>query len=203
MSDFRTYLNALERVGQLARIDKPVSPEFEIAAYVRKSSDTDGPAFVFENIVGHPGWKLAAGLYGTMARLPVALGCPIGEVVDRYGEAVRKPIPPRRVPGGACQEIVLTAEDADCTKLPIVIHSELDAGRYVTAGVMFGRDPETGVLGVGLQRMQLKGPRRFGVNMPAERRVGRASLKAEERGERFGVAVVMGVGRLVALESLG
>jgi 2,5-furandicarboxylate decarboxylase 1 len=201
MSHFRSYLDALAKAGQLVRIDKPVSPEFEVAAYVRRSSDTDGPAFVFENVTGHPGWKLAAGLYGTMARLPIALGCALGDVVDRYGEAVRNPVPPRRVAKGACQEIVLTGQEADCTRLPVVVHSERDAGRYVTAAVMFGRDPETGVLGVGLQRMQLKGPRRFGVNMPAERRVGRAVLKAEDRGERFGVAVVLGAGPFVDLGS--
>ncbi|MGH7332273.1 MAG: UbiD family decarboxylase [Candidatus Rokuibacteriota bacterium] len=201
MSDFRTYLDALAHAGQLTHIDKPVNPEFEVAAYVRKSSDTDGPAFVFENVIGHPGWKLAAGLYGTMGRLPIALGCSLGEVVDRYGAAVRNPIAPRRVARGACQEIVLRGEHADCTELPMVVHSALDAGRYLTAGVMFGRDPETGVLGVGLQRMQLKGPRRFGVNMPAERRVGRAVLKAEDRGESFGVAVVLGAGPYVDLGS--
>ncbi len=201
MSDFRAYLDALARAGQLVRIGKPVSPEFEIAAHVRRSSDTGGPAFVFESVVGHPGWRVAAGLYGTMARLPVALGCPIGQVVDRYGEAVRHPIAPGRVAHGPCQEIVLTGDEVDCTTLPICVHSELDAGRYLTAGVMFGRDPETGVLGVGLQRMQLKGPRRFGVNMPAERRVGRAALKAEDRGERFGVAIVLGAGPFVDLGS--
>jgi UbiD family decarboxylase len=201
MSDFRAYLAALDRAGQLARIDKPVNPEFEIAAHVRKSSDVDGPAFLFENVIGHPGWTVAAGLYGTMARLPVALGCPVGEVVDRYGAAVRNPIAPRLIASGPCQETVLTGEDADCTKLPIAVHSEMDAGRYLTAAVMFGRDPETGLLGVGLQRMQLKGPRRFGVNMPAERRVGRAALKAEDRGQRFGVAVVLGAGPFVDLGS--
>ena len=201
MSNFRTYLEALRRAGQLVNVGKPVSPDFEVAAYVRKSSDTDGPAFLFENVSGHPGWKIAAGLYGTMARLPIALGCPIGEVVDRYGAAVARPLAPRVVSSGPCQEVVLTGDDADCRSLPIVVHSELDAGRYLTAGVMFGRDPETGVLGVGLQRMQLKGPRRFGVNMPAERRVGRAVLKAEDRGERFGVAVVLGAGPFVDLGS--
>lgn len=201
MSDFRRYLDALEQAGQLVHVHKPVSPEFEVAAYVRKSSDTDGPAFVFTNVSGHGGWKLAAGLYGTMARLPIALGCPIGEVVDRYGAAVARPIAPRLVSSGPCQEIVLTGEDVDCASLPIVVHSELDAGRYVTAGVMFARDPETGVLGVGVNRMQLKGPRRFGVNMPAERRVGRAALKAEDRGQRLGAAVVLGVGPFVDLGS--
>src|SRR5262245_36361014 len=153
MSDFRSYLDALRRAGQLVHVDKPVSRHFEVAAYVRKSSDTDGPAFVCENVSEHPGWKVAAGLYGTMARLPIALGCPIGQVVDRYGAAVAHPVAPRLVSSGRCQEIVFTGEEVDCTTLPIVVHSELDAGRYVTAGVMFGRDPETGILGVGLQRM--------------------------------------------------
>lgn len=201
MSDFRRYLGALERAGQLVHVAKEVSPEFEVAAYVRKSSDTNGPAFVFENIKGHPGWRLAAGLYGTMARLPVALACRMDQVVDRYGAAVRTPIFPLRVKDGPCREIVLKGAQADCTTLPIVVHSELDAGRYLTAGVMFGRDPDTGILGVGLQRMQLKGPRRFGVNMPAERRVGRAVLKAEDKNERFGVAVVLGAGPYVDLAS--
>ena len=194
MSHFRQYLQDLENAGQLVHVKKEVSPEFEIAAYVRKSSDTMGPAFVFENVKGHPGWRLAAGLYGTMARLPIAFGCSMDQVVDRYGAAVRAPIPPRLVKDGPCREVILKDDQADCTLLPIVVHSELDAGRYLTAGVMFGRDPETGILGVGLQRMQLKGPRRFGVNMPPERRVGRAALKAEDRNEKFGVAVVLGAG---------
>lgn len=201
MSDFRRYLRSLEEAGQLVHVDREVSPEFEVAAHVRRSSDARGPAFVFANVAGHPGWRLAAGLYGTMARLPVALGCPMEQVVDRYGAAVRAPIAPVVVKDGPCREVILRGEQADCTALPIVVHSERDAGRYLTAGVMFGRDPETGILGVGLQRMQLKGPRRFGVNMPAERRVGRAALKAEDRGQRFGAAVVLGAGPYVDLAS--
>ena len=70
MSHFRDYLNALDKAGQLVHVTKDVSPEFEVAAYVRKSSDMNGPAFVFERLTGHPGWRLAAGLYGTMARCP-------------------------------------------------------------------------------------------------------------------------------------
>src|SRR5262249_61635981 len=113
VSDFRRYLQELEKTGQLVHVTKPVSPEFEVAAYVRKSSDTMGPAFVFENVTGHPGWRLAAGLYGTMARLPVALGCPLGEGVDRYGAAVRAPIPPRQVKCGLRREVSLSRDQAD------------------------------------------------------------------------------------------
>jgi 4-hydroxy-3-polyprenylbenzoate decarboxylase len=124
MASFREYLKALEKAGQLVHVTKEVSPEFEVAAYVRKSSDMNGPAFVFESLKGHPGWRLAAGLYGTMARLPIAFGCPMEQVVDRYGAAVRTPISPTLVKDGPCREVILKGEQADCTVMPIVVHSE-------------------------------------------------------------------------------
>src|SRR5947208_2049421 len=38
VSDFRDYLQALEKAGQLVHVTKEVSLKFEIAAHVRKSS---------------------------------------------------------------------------------------------------------------------------------------------------------------------
>ena len=37
MSNFRTYLEALRRAGQLVHVDKPVSPDFEV---LKSSSKT-------------------------------------------------------------------------------------------------------------------------------------------------------------------
>jgi 2,5-furandicarboxylate decarboxylase 1 len=199
--DFRHYLGGLEAAGQLRRITKPVNPKFELAGYIRKSSDTDGPAFLFSAILGHPGWTVAAGLFNTYARLEVALECPLDKVIDRYGTAVRAGLAPRRVSEGPVKEVVMKGDEVDCTHLPILTHSEHDAGPYITAAVLIGRDPDTGVLGLGIQRMQLKGPRRFGISLPRERRVGRAALKAEDRGEALGVAFVLGGGPYVDLAS--
>lgn len=199
--DFRHYLQGLEEAGQLVHITKPVDPRYELAAYIRRSSDVSGPAFLFENVVGHPGWTVAGGLFNTFDRLRVALECPVERVIDRYGAAIRNPIPPRRVGDGPVKEVVLVGERVDCTQLPIVTHSEHDAGPYITAAVLMGRDPETGVLGLGIQRMQLKGLRKFGISLPRERRVGRAAAKAEDRGEALGVAFVLGGGPYVDLAS--
>ncbi len=199
--DFRHYLQGLETAGQLRRITKPVQPRFEVAAYIRKSSDTLGPAFLFDHVVGHEGWTVAGGLFNTYDRLTVALECPMDKVVDRYGAAVRQGIPPRRASDAPVKEVVLTGDAVDCTKLPVLTHSEHDAGPYITAAVLMGRDPDTGVLGLGIQRMQLKGPRRFGISLPRERRVARAALKAEDRGEPLGVAFVLGAGPYVDLAS--
>ncbi len=200
-NNFRHFLQGLEEAGELRRISKEVSTEFEIAAYVRRASDTEGPAFLFERVQGFPGWTVAAGVYGTYSRLALALGTELRSVVDVYGQAVRKPIAPVTVSDGPVKEVVLRGDQVDCTQLPLVRHSEHDAGRYLTAGVAFARDPETGVLGLSIQRMQLKGPRRFGINLPGERRIGRAQAKAEDQGEALPVAVVIGAGPYVDLGS--
>jgi 2,5-furandicarboxylate decarboxylase 1 len=105
------------------------------------------------------------------------------------------------VPDGPVKERVLVGSDVDCTTFPLVKHSEHDAGRYITSGVVMARDPETGVLGLGIQRLQLKGPRRFGISLPGERRVARAHAKAEDQGEALPAAVVLGAGPYVDLAS--
>ena len=200
-ADFRGFLHGLEEAGELRRISREVSPEFELAAYIRRSSDTQGPAFLFSRARGHRGWTVAGGVYGTYRRLELALGTDIGGVIDRYGEAVRVPIPPMTVGDGPVKEMVLHGDRVDCTTFPLVTHSEHDAGPYITAGVAFARDPETGVLGVSIQRLQLKGPRRFGISLPRERRIGRAQAKAEERGEVLPAAIAIGAGPYVDLGS--
>jgi 2,5-furandicarboxylate decarboxylase 1 len=200
-ADFRDFLRGLEEAGELRRISREVRPEYEIAAYIRRSSDTRGPAFLFTNVSGHPGWTVAGGVYGTYARLALALGTDIRSVSDVYGRAVRSPIPPVSLRDGPVKEVVLTGDAVDCTRLPLVRHSERDAGRYITSGVSMARDPDTGVLGLSIQRMQLTGPRRFGVNLPAERRIGRAQAKAEERGEALPMAVAIGAGPYIDLGS--
>ena len=50
--DLREFLTRLEAEGQLVRVKRPVKAEFEIAAGIRKMSDTRGPALWFENVVG-------------------------------------------------------------------------------------------------------------------------------------------------------
>ena len=56
--DFRDYLDSLEKHGILVRVTKEVSPNFEIAAAIRRVSDTNGPALLFENVSCYPGWRM-------------------------------------------------------------------------------------------------------------------------------------------------
>jgi 2,5-furandicarboxylate decarboxylase 1 len=190
-NDMREFLAHLDKKGDLVTVAKPVSTKWEIAAYIRKSSDTNGPCFVFDEVAGHPGWRASGAMYATPGRVLDALGVPIDQVTQHYLRAIQNPIPWEVVDGGPCKEVVVTGEDVDLATVPVVTHSEKD-GPFITAGVQVARDPDTGVHGLGMHRMEVFGRDRLGLWAPNERRIGRARLKREERGERLEVAVVIG-----------
>ena len=53
ITDLRSFLNLLEEKKDLVHISRPTSPRFEIAAGIRKTSDIEGPALFFDNVIGH------------------------------------------------------------------------------------------------------------------------------------------------------
>ena len=97
-ADFRGFLDFLEKKDKLLRVQKEVDTRFEIAAGIRKVSDTDGPALLFENIKNHPGWRVAAGVFATRKLLALALEVPeeqgrtigIGHLADTGGEVWKR-----------------------------------------------------------------------------------------------------------------
>ena len=73
----------------------------------------------------------------------------------------------------------------DLTRWPIPSHSPLDAGAFVTAGVVIARDPETGRHNLSYNRMQIYGPDRTGISMNIWRHVKGFFDKIEPRGENL------------------
>jgi UbiD family decarboxylase len=93
---------------------------------------------------------------------------------------------------GVSQEIVITGERLDVARLPIARHFAGDAGKYVSAGILVANDPDTGIRNLSFQRMQLKGPRKFGVRLHSRGHIWDYARRAEERGQALEVAVVLG-----------
>jgi UbiD family decarboxylase len=46
LNDLRSFLKLLDERRDLVHITKPVSPQFEVAAGIRKTSDIEGPALI-------------------------------------------------------------------------------------------------------------------------------------------------------------
>src|SRR5262249_10801146 len=108
------------------------------------------------------------------------------------------PIPPVGSGRGASQEHMQT-EDIDLARMiPVQFHTPEDAGRFVTAGIVIGRDPETGDYNASYHRLQL-----IGANLTAMKRdYGRQPRLAFERAKRTGrpLPIVVCIGAGLALQ---
>ncbi|WP_432974671.1 UbiD family decarboxylase [Dactylosporangium sp. CA-233914] len=188
----RGHVRALEGAGRLVRLGRPADPDTEVSALMAEL-DRRRLAGVFE-VVGDSRFALAYNLLGSRDMVGIALGVAGAEVADAFARGVGSPVDPVVVAGGAAsQECVLEGADADLGLLPAVVHSEFDAGRYITAGMVLTRDPETGLRNISFNRMCPVGPRAAGIRMMPPQQLGQIQAKAERRGEDLPVAVAVGM----------
>src|SRR3974377_510706 len=143
--DLRGFLTHLESQGQLVRVKDEVDVKYEIAAGMRKTSDIDGPALLFENVRGYRGWRVLGGLFAPRKLVALGLGVPQEQMLERYLTLEDQRIPPEIVSTGPVKEVKWTGSEIDLTKIPIVTHASKDCGPYVTIGVQVGKDTDSGV----------------------------------------------------------
>lgn len=199
--DLRSFLSHLESQGQLLHVAEEVDVKYEIAAGIRKTSDIEGPALLFEKVRAYPGWRVLGGLFATRKLIALGLGVLEGQLLERYLTLEEKRIPPEIVSTGPVKEIRWTGDQVDLYKLPIVTHAEKDIGPYVTIGVQIGKDPETGVRNLSIHRMLLLGKDRLSLWAPADHHLGRMILKAEEKKQGLEVATAIGVEPAIVIGS--
>ena len=199
--DLRGFLEVLEREDQLLRVHREVDTRFEIAAGIRKSSDTDGPALLFDNVKGHPGWRVLGALFATRRLVALGLGVTEDKLLERYLTLEDQRIPSEVTATGPVKEVRWTGADVDLDRLPIAVHSEKDCGAYVTIGIQIGKDPDTRVPNVSIHRMLRLGKDRLSLWAPPDHHLGRMILKAEDRGEGLEVATAIGVDPAVIIGS--
>ncbi|MGH7768493.1 MAG: UbiD family decarboxylase [Candidatus Binatia bacterium] len=191
--DLRGYLSHLEKEGQLLHVKEEVDVKYDIAAGIRKTSDVEGPALLFENVKGFPGWRVLGGLFATRKLVALGLGVPQDQMLERYLTLEDKRIPPGFVSSGPVKEIKWTGAQVDLSKLPIVTHAGKDCGPYVTIGVQVGKDPETQIRNLSIHRMLVLGKDKLSLWAPADHHLGRMILKAEEKNRGLEVATAIGV----------
>jgi 4-hydroxy-3-polyprenylbenzoate decarboxylase len=165
-SDLQSFISALESADQLRRIQVEVDADLEISAIADRVSKSLAPegmdgapatdpvhgaagglGLLFERVRGSD-IPVAINLFGSYARMRMALGCDDFEALAAKVQKLVKPEPPTRfidkvkmlpelakiagyapkqVKRGICQEIVHT-DDADLYSLPIIKCWPHDAG---------------------------------------------------------------------------
>ena len=176
--DLREYLAFLESKGDLRRISAPVNPELELTEIAYRMLRANGPALLFENVVGHDmpvavnlfcaerrmNWALEVDSADELAArlesmLDLALGGPPQGIMNKLRALGRLAhvgaYQPRAVRNAPCQEMVITGADVDLRRLPIIKCWPEDAGPYITLPLVITKDPDTGTQNYGIYRMQV------------------------------------------------
>ena len=168
--DLRSFLGEARQLGPeyFVSISKPVDPVLETCVIQQKlAAEGRYPAIRMENIKGAE-LPLATSILGSYSLLGLALGVDPGEpksaILQRFRYRAAKPLEPQSVPRDKApvKQVVLTGDDIDLAKLPILHHAEQDSGMYITVGVLILRDPDSGVLNAGMYRHEVKGKDKLG-----------------------------------------
>ena len=107
---------------------------------------------------GRKSAELVGNVMGGRARLAAAFGVKPSDLLEEIQRRLRnKPdiieVSRAQAP---CQEVVLTGDDADLTKLPVHLQHGADGGPYISASIDYVIDPKTGWTNVGLRRLMLR-----------------------------------------------
>jgi 2,5-furandicarboxylate decarboxylase 1 len=192
--DLRSFLDVLDDAGQLVRIQRQVSLEYELADVAAALERRAGPAPLFDNVDGSP-WPIFSSAVANQMRAALALECEKDQVVDAMRHALdpTNAIPPVRVEDAPWKANVVTGDDADVHKVPIPTHAAGDGGPFITGGVIVSKDPVSGRGNLSYNRMQVKGPRTFGFNVNEWRHVRQFLDVQEAKDEPLPVAVAIGL----------
>ena len=211
--DLREFIRALEKNGQLKRINIEVDPELEISEITDRVSKQHGPALLFENVRGHS-MPVLINAMGTRERMKLALGVSdYSEIAERIVELtdVKSPqgliekikmIPrladlskmfPKVVRDGPCKERILTEGKFSLFDFPIIKCWPEDAGRFITLPLVFTRNPETGKRNCGMYRMQVYDETTTGMHWQIHKDgAGHFRTLRRSGGGRLDVAVAIG-----------
>jgi 4-hydroxy-3-polyprenylbenzoate decarboxylase len=213
-SDLRGYVGWLKERKELVEVEDPLSPVLEIPSLLRRVMYSGGPALLFKSVRGFEGWRVAGNLFNSLRTLREALS------VERFEEIGERFIPPsvlqppstirekfkslgelmklsRYLPSRTSKAPFLSrtieGERDPLDSIPFFKVWPKDGGRYATFPMVITKDPETGVMNMGVYRIMILDGRRGVVHWQIHKRGALAHSLAMERGlEEMPVAVVLG-----------
>ena len=207
----REYLQLLEAKNLVHHVTCEVDPKHEIGAIAARSLERKGPAIVFENVKGYPGFPLVTNIISTTPQLAVAFNTEADEELIQQRVVAGMKIRFRRAycrPARA-KTSSSRATTVDIDILPTPVWHELDGGRFLgtTAGIVT-RDPETGTLNLGTYRVMIKDKTTLTVLGKFRGRTSTAGpsgldhiLENWKAGRPTPIAIVMGMDPLLTLAS--
>lgn len=206
--DLRSALALLKTLpGELVSTDVEVDPQAELSGVYRyvgaggtcmRPTRKNGPVMIFNNIKGFDNVSVAIGLNGSRKRVGHFLGCEPERLGHLLKDSVQHPISPVRVhdDNAVCQEVIHLASDAGFdlrTLLPAPTNTAEDAGPYVTMGLCYASDPDTGESDITIHRLCVQSRDELSMWLTPGRHIDAFRQKAEAAGKPLPISVSIGV----------
>lgn len=197
--DLRSYIKALEKSGDLVRIEKEVDWDLEAGAILRLSAERGKPAPFFEKIKGYPpGYRIVGRVPYGRRRTAIALDMDPEsswpKIQDEIENRIKYPLKPLIVKNGPCKENIITGESVDLYRLPAPMLADGDGGRYIgTLCIEIIKDPDSEWVNWGTYRMMVQDEKHTGVYFHRQNQGGTLFFdKYEAKGKAMPMAVVIG-----------
>lgn len=216
VTDFRSAVELLKTLpGQLIETDVEVEPRAQLSGVYRHVGaggtvmrpTKEGPMMIFNNVKGHPGARVAIGMLASRSRVAQLLDCDPKRLGFLLNDAVKNPIPVQNVGAdeALCQEVVYKADDPDFDirkLIPAPTNTEEDAGPYITMGMCYASDPETGESDVTIHRLCLQSKDEISMYfVPGARHLTVFREKAEKAGKPLPISISIGVDPAIEIAS--
>jgi len=177
-TDLRDFIKQLEAIGELKRIQTPVSPRLEMTEICDRVLRAEGPALLFEKVPGHS-MPVLGNLFGTPRRVALGMGAESVTALREIGKLLaylKEPEPPKGLrdawdkwpilknvlnmapkvrSSGPCQEVVWEGADVDLARVPVQHCWPGDVAPLITWGLVVTRGPQRPRQNLGIYRQQV------------------------------------------------
>ena len=176
--DLRDFIEQLEARGKLLRISQSIDTDLEMTEIADRTLRAGGPALLFENPKGHD-MPVLANLFGTPERVALGMGQNNVEALREVGKLLaylKEPDPPKGIKDlwsklpvfkqvlnmpakvvrkAPCQEVILSGNDVDLSKIPVQRCWPGDAAPLITWGLTVTKGPHKKRQNLGIYRQQV------------------------------------------------
>lgn len=180
----RGFIDQMRECGGVIDYEDPVAADYDAC---RLAHGTDR-LLLFHDLEGKRG---VMNVTATRNALSQALKIPENDLVRRLSLA--------EFQGNVVCEGNLPMSAPDLQKIPVMKHFPRDAGKYITAGIVFSRYGATE--NASIHRMQVLDEKRVAARLVEGRHTYTLHKAAVERGDRLPVAVAIGVHPTVTIAS--
>lgn len=185
-------MNFLKDKKDIIEIDSEISTIYEASKILREyPKDT----VILNNVKGFD-MPIVSGICNTRDKIAESINCKVSEITEKIIEASDNPVKVENYTDFSNYDTL----EADLDKIPILTHYQRDGGPYITAGVVFAKDPETGIQNASIHRMMVLDNKRLAIRI-VPRNLYTYFQKAQKLGKDLEIAIAIGMDPAILLAS--